>query len=137
MIPVPEVTDVDRAFPTSRALGDSLPDFDVIPPTFGTLTSHGETKWNRLFNACFFRANLMRWKRLGMLPKEGVVAADAWRALEVLMGVRDIKHERKEAAWAFLASEWFVDCRWEITGLTVVPFEDAELEAAWCEGNPA
>lgn len=136
MTPIPKVTDVDRAFPTSRALGASLPGFDVIPPEFGTLTSFGHTKWNRLFNAVFVHAGRMSWKRFGLLPKEGVVAADAWRALEVLLGVRDIKHEHKEAAWAFLASEWFADCRWEISGVGEVPFDDAELDAAWCERNP-
>lgn len=137
MIPVPIVRDVDRAFPTTSALKGSIPGWDQIPEEFGTIKSFGRTRWNRLFNACFGMEPGMDWKRFGLLPnkEKGVVAAEAWRALEVLIGARDIKHEHKEAAWAYLASQWFVDARWE-TASVVEPFADADLEEAWLQANP-
>lgn len=127
MISVPKVTDLDRAFPTSLPL--NLPLLGEIPDEYRT-DRGAHTKWNRLFEAVFY-GSIIEWSTFGAIPHEGVVAADAWRVLEVLAGVFDIKHEHKEAAWAYLASQWFSDCRWQTKTREVVPFEDAELEAAW------
>lgn len=125
MIKVPTFSDAAIAFPTSGSFGTSIPRYKDIPEEF---KRNFNLKWTRLFQDCFFNRN-MKHDRLGLLPRDGVVAKDAWTALCVLMGVRDIKHEHKEAAWAYLAAQWFVDCRWETDKL--VPFDDAELEAGW------
>lgn len=121
MIPVPTVTDAARAFPVSEALGE-LP--EKIPDTY----DH-QVKWDLFFRTLFFVG--LRTGSIGLLPREGVKAEDAWRALEVLIGVRDMKHQRKEALWSYLASQWFTDCRWETIEGETITFEDADFDAAW------
>lgn len=125
MIPVPTIDMASYAFPVKAALGASLPAYDTIPDEF---KRHG-SKWSRLFQDIWASA-ITDHKTVGLLPQEGVKAGDAWRALLTLMRVYDIKHEHKEAAFAYLASLWFSDGCWE-TKDGRVPFDDAEFDAVW------
>lgn len=123
MITVPATTAVNRAFPISECLGE-LP--EDIPGEF-----EHQVKWGLFFHILFFTPDQLVRERVGMLPQEGVEAADAWRALEVLLGVRDMSHERKEALWPFLASQWFSDVRWETTKGETITFDDVDFDAEW------
>jgi len=150
MIPVPQVADVDCAFPTLHPLEATLAQIPVEVFTRGrpgyrvthltaaemdasTVRVVPTEKWDRLFAVIFYFSTRMNWERFGLLPKKDVNAADAWRALTVLIRVWDIKHERKEAAWAYLASQWFDDVRWEQLDGETVTFNDVEFDAAWLE----
>jgi hypothetical protein len=97
MIEIPEVTDLDIAFGNV----EHLPKWDAIPEEF----KRGNTKWNRLFNQCFFCGA----KGLQLVPKEGVDAKKALRVIRACMGSFEPKHEHKEAGVAYLFSLWFDD----------------------------
>lgn len=131
MIPVPKVTDVERAFPVSKSLGE-LP--TEVPATYEL-----KEKW-KVFFGDLWLSNVMPVGRVlqdqvGMIPREGVVAADAWNALGVLMGSRDLKHENKERMWCYLGSQWFSDVRWERSDGFVQCFEDAEFDTEWVKSR--
>lgn len=126
-VPIPKVRDVDRAFPTSDAFPEMwMPTLDDIPYEFEL-----KRKWQKFFHRAFFTADLVKWERVGMLPREGVDPNDAWRAMEVVMGLRDIKHEHKEALWPYLGSQWFEDVRFELTSGEMVTFEDSTFDLEW------
>lgn len=129
MTPVPTISDVDLAFP---AKVDWIPMLGEIPLEFHS--DSAATKQARFFRAVFYGSGEDRviTNKTGLLPKPGVDAAKAWRALQVVLATFAIKHERKEAAFAFLCAEWFADIRWETKKGTVVTFEDVELDRAWC-----
>lgn len=132
VITVPKLAQIDVAFPTIKSIS-FCPAYSNIPVEFRS----GETnRWCKFFTACFYFGKHLDTARLGLMPKEGVVAADAWQALQAVMGCYGLKHEHKTAAFAFLCSEWFLDVRWERkdTG-EVVPFENDELERAWLQKN--
>lgn len=134
MIRVPKVTKADTVFPTLRALGDAVPPLSAIPIEF---RDDGPNRWCQLFTAVFYFGSQIKHERLALIPRHGVNAEDAWGALVVLARCFDIKHEHKEAAWAYLASQWFLDARWERKDTDkVFAFEDPELERDWLARNP-
>lgn len=100
MTPVPEITDAEMIFGTTKA----LPPYKEIPEEF----SHLSNKWNRLFNEWFF----FGLEKLEATPKEGVDRRKAMRAISAHMKSFDPGHEHKEAGVAFLISEWFEDAVW-------------------------
>lgn len=127
MIPVPKVSDADVAFP---ARGDEItPPMEEIPDEYKKRGSKG----SRLFADWFSRQ--VDWETLGLLPKEGVDAREAWRALQVIAGTFNTKHERKTAAMAYLLHEWFVDFAWTRTDGTRVPFEDGDFDKEWLDAQ--
>jgi len=98
MRPVPEITDLDLAFPTTKA----TPPKEEIPEEFWRTNP-----WSTL-------ANRLRW---GDLPATDLqlVAVDpaqpgaAWRAIRECMGSWAFSDNHKEAALGYLLSEWFKD----------------------------
>jgi hypothetical protein len=90
-----EVTDADCAFPTAR----NIPPKEEIPREFW----NGHTIWNECFNDWFYSG--IRAEQL--IPKEGVDKNKAIRAIKSIIGSWEPKHEHKEAAVAYLLSEWF------------------------------
>ncbi len=123
MTPIPKITNVDLAFPADVGW---IPPLSEIPEQFRRTEN---TKQGRFFMDLF--SGRVIETDIGMLPREGVSAKDAWRALMVCLSTYGIKHEHKEAAFAFLHSEWFVDLRWVTKDGVTVRFDDAELDAMW------
>jgi len=95
MLEVFEVTDLEVAFSNA----DKMPSKEEIPKEFW----RGDTKWNKIFSQMFFSGG----KFTKMTPKEGVDSTKAMRAIKSIMGSWSPKHEHKDAAVAFMLSEWF------------------------------
>jgi hypothetical protein len=98
MLAIPEVSDVDIAF-AARAL-DWMPSWDEIPEEF----KYGDTEWNKIVSRWFFRGLS---EKVEFHPKKGVDAEKAFRVIQATMGSFAPKHEHKEAACAYMLSEWF------------------------------
>lgn len=103
--PVPEISDLDLAFP-ARAM-EWLPPMNEIPEQFKNPNS--KEKWNRLFNDAF----CFGLSDLSLVPKDGINPAKAWRVVRACVGSFAPKHEHKEAGCAYLLSEWFDDAKWK------------------------
>ena len=102
------VNDVMLAFPAG--ISHLLPPAEKIPEEFCDLNR--TTKWNKLFGDMFYKGT----KGLKLYPKEGIDPETAFRHIRTIMGSFEPKHEYKEAACAFLLSEWFEDADWTIGG---------------------
>lgn len=89
---------------------DHIPAWNDIPKEF----KHGKTQWNDLFNEIFFKGAT----NLKLAPKQGVDTHKAMAAISSIMRSWDPKHEHKEAACAYLFSEWFTDYSIEPTAAT-------------------
>lgn len=99
VFPIVEVTDIDMAF--GGDLSKLMPPYKDIPDEF----KRGTNKWNQLFNDMFFSG----LKYIDLKPKDGIDKGKAWRHLRAFVGSCGPKHEHKEAAFAFLCSQWFTD----------------------------
>jgi hypothetical protein len=105
MYPVKEANKLDMAFGPEK-ISDWIPRYDEIPDEF----RRGHTKWNKLFSEMFFCG----LRKLNLVPNDGVDADKAWAHLRTISGSFEPKHEHKEAAFAYLASQWFKDSTtWE------------------------
>jgi|SRR5579864_1352258 len=104
MFPIAEVGGIDLAFPTH--VERMMPPMGDIPDEF---KHYPLTKWNQLFNDWFFTGV----KNLQLKPKEGIDKNKALRHIRMVMGSFEPQHEHKEAAVAFLLSEWFEDATWD------------------------
>lgn len=102
MLEIKEYDDVDLVFPTED-LG-WLP-MEEIPEEF---KRHNGTEWNEIVSAWFFNGLS---KKVEFIPKEGVDAEKAFRQLRATIGSWGPKHEHKEAAMAYMMSEWFQEIR--------------------------
>jgi len=102
-----EVSDIQMAFPAS--VTEMMPSLKDIPEEFQIGGGDGHTKWNKLFNDCFYSGV----KNLDLIPKDGIDPGRAWRHIRCIMGSYEPKHEHKEAACAYLMSLWFEDATWE------------------------
>jgi len=100
MLPIPEITDVELAFP-ARAL-EWMPPMEAIPPEFHDM--NGQTEWNRIARAWFYTGLP---STTGFHVKEGVDGAAALRAISATLGSFAPKHEHKEAAVAYMLASWF------------------------------
>ncbi len=101
MFPIQEVSDITLAFPAN--VSSLMP--KSIPEEF---YRHPGTKWNKLFSDWFFNG----LSSLKLVPKEGVDEKKALRHIRAIMGSFEPKHEEKEAAIAYLFSQWFDDAEW-------------------------
>lgn len=100
MHPIPEVTDVDIAFPTIAL--DILPKYQDIPKEFAY---NSQNKWVGVVNDWFFRG----LKNSKWTPKKGVDQQKALRAIKVCLGDFSPSHEHKTSGVAWLLSQWFDD----------------------------
>ena len=99
------VSDLDLAFPAS--VSHLMPEWSDIPQEF---KGHG-SKWNRFFSDMFFSGI----SSADLQPNEGIEADVALRHIRVISGSFEPKHEHKEAAVAYLMSQWFKDSStWEV-----------------------
>ena len=94
-----DVTDIDMAFPAK--VSHLMPTYEEIPDEF----KRGSNKWNRLVSTWFFSG----FKGAKFVPKDGIEPNHALRHLKCIMGSFEPKHEHKEAAVAYLMSQWFED----------------------------
>jgi len=102
MFPIAEIDDATLAFDAS--VRHLMPPQSDIPDEF-RFSIPAKNKWNRLFNDWFF----LGLTSLELTPKEGVDQDKALRHIRAVMGSYEPKHEHKEAAVAYLFSEWFED----------------------------
>ncbi len=105
MLPIPELTDVDEAFGNI----DHMPAYDTLPVEF---KRHNGNAYCKAVSYWFFAGAKREGDRLivdGVVfaPKEGVDSTKALSAIRVVLGSFAPKHEHKEAACAFMLSEWF------------------------------
>lgn len=98
MLPIPEISDLDLAFPTSAP----LPDWNDIPEEF---RQHNGTRFNKIASLIFFKGG--RLVDYGLSPKSGIDPRRAFRAIQCCLGSFEPSHEHKEAGVAFMLSEWF------------------------------
>jgi hypothetical protein len=104
MYPVKETTGLDTAF-GPKNIRDFMPKEADIPKEF---YEYNGTKWNKLFSDWFFTG----LSSLELTPKEGVDKRKALAHIKTIMVSFEPQHEDKEAACAFLLSEWFEDATW-------------------------
>ena len=97
MIPIPEITDVEMAFSSTK----HAPAYDSIPAEF----KRGRTKWHDLFTQIFYKGS----EGIKMKAKEGVDIKKAQRAIHAYMSSWGPKHEEKHDVCAYMFSEWFDD----------------------------
>ncbi len=98
MLQIPEVSDVDIAFPANPP----LPAWNDIPEKF---RRYNGTPFNKIASTLFFKGGKL--SDFGLTPKEGVDVNKAMRAIRCCLGSFEPKHEHKEAGVAFMFSEWF------------------------------
>lgn len=102
MYPIQEIDDLTLAFATN--VEHLMPAYADIPADFCRMSN----KWNRIFRR-WFASGLS--EKAEFVPKPGVDAAKALRHIGAVMRSYEPQHEHKEAAVAFLLSEWFDDVR--------------------------
>jgi hypothetical protein len=98
--PVPEISDVEMAFPANVL--DWIPSRDEIPDEFKFI--RGKSEWTDIVSAWFFQGLS---DKVEFYPAEGVDPEKALRAIKALLGSFQPKHEHKEEAAAYLLSLWF------------------------------
>lgn len=110
MLTIPDVSDIEMAFPTST----HCPKWEDVPVEFkangkpDSRYAQTDHPWCKVADKLVsgFRS-ATEWKAL---PHEGVDAEKAWRAIhETLASYRD-RYEIKVATVAYMLSEWFKDC---------------------------
>jgi len=100
---IQDVSDLEMAFPAN--VKHLMPPMEAIPREF----QNGHTVWNRLMTDWF----CVGLKDLKLTPKEGVDTQRALRHLKAIIGSFEPSHEHKEAAVAYLLSQWFTDATWK------------------------
>jgi len=106
MLPIPEVSDVEMAFPTSA----HCPKWEDVPVEFkrGERYENTDHPWCKVASA--FALGLKPTTEWQALPKEGVDPEKAWRAVHETLGSYRDRVEIKIASAAYMLSEWFDDC---------------------------
>lgn len=94
-----EIDRVRMAFPASVA--DLMPAWDDIPEEFRRLNAR---PWSDITSEWFFRGLP---GNVEFYPTDGIDPAKAIRHLKAILGSFEPKHEHKEAAVAYLMSQWF------------------------------
>ena len=99
MRPIPKVSDIDLAVPTTVA----TPPEDEIPAEFWD----SGNVWVRLGDGLFFRT--INATKMHLIARDPEQAEPAWRAVLECMGSWAFKQKHKSAALGYLLSEWFKD----------------------------
>ena len=97
MLSIPEVTDLDLAFPVDVP----LPSWDIIPKDFKRCSN----EFAEVASTLFFKGG--NPSDFGLRPKQGVDNTKALRAIRCCLGSFEPKHEHKKAGVAYMLSEWF------------------------------
>ena len=104
MYPIAELSKASAIFGCNAL--EIMPKYEDIPKEFKNLNR--PTKWNRLVTDWFFRG----LKQLDIVPKEGVDKSKALTHIKCIIGSFEPQDEHKEAAAAYLLSEWFDSVEW-------------------------
>lgn len=104
MFEIQEVSDIEMAFPGS--VSHLMPKREDIPDEFKEFRG---TKWNGIFNDWFYSG----LKNMKATPRGGVDSEKALRHIKAIMGSWEPKHEHKEAAVAYLLSQWFEEITYD------------------------
>lgn len=97
-----QIDNLTLAFPGSVV--DLMPPYSGIPEEFKN--QNRPTKWNKVVSQWFFSGLPSGTE---FVPLEGVSKQDAMRHLATIMRSWEPQHEHKEAACAYLMSQWFKD----------------------------
>jgi len=103
MLTIPDVTKVDQVFGGDKAL-EIMPKMKDIPKDFPN-----KRKWEKVMSDWFFQG----MKNAKWIPKEGVQTNKALAAVVTVMRSFAPDHGHKEAAVAFMLSEWFEDVTYD------------------------
>lgn len=103
MITPHEIDDAEVAFPVG--VDHLMPDVNDIPEDINT----GRSKWCQVTSDWFFYG----LRKVKWAPKEGIDQIKALRHIGTILGSWEPKHEVKEAAVAYLLSQWFEDVSYE------------------------
>lgn len=102
---IPEIDRLDVAFGNIK----HMPKYDTIPDDFkrfhGNAYVDAVSSW--FFGGAKFEHNVLTIKGKDFHPKPGVDARKALAAIRAVLGSFEPKHEHKEAACAYMLSEWF------------------------------
>lgn len=101
MLPVPEVSDVEMAFPANPP----LPAWDDIPEEFRKNCFSDKDPWCHAAAMLFYQGGKLA--DFGMTPKPGVDMPKAVRALKACLGSYNPSHEHKMAGVGYMLSQWF------------------------------
>lgn len=105
MLAIPELDGPSVAFGDIR----HMPKYGTIPEEFkrydGTPYNKAVSSW--FFSGARFANNVLTIDGVDFHPKAGVDAGKALRAIKAVLGSFEPKHEEKEAACAYMLSEWF------------------------------
>lgn len=97
-------TNPDLRHPFFEDVVPLMPPMAQIPREF----HNGQMKWNQLACDWFFYGIRLE----SATPKAGIDVVLAWRHLGAIQRSFTPKHEHKEAAVAYLLSEWFEDVQY-------------------------
>jgi hypothetical protein len=105
MMEIPELTAADVAFGGIK----HMPKYDTLPADF---KRHNGNDYCKAVSSWFFSGakaspNGLTIEGQTFTAKPGVDATKALRAIKAVLGSFEPKHEHKEAACAFMLSEWF------------------------------
>ena len=105
MLPVPDVTGADIAFGSIK----HMPRFGTIPEEFqrhhGNVYCKAVSSW--FYSGAKAVNNVLTVDGVEFRPKAGVNFGKALGAIRAVLGSFEPKHEHKEAACAYMLSEWF------------------------------
>lgn len=104
MLPVPDLAAVDVAFGNIK----HMPKYETLPDDF----KRGHNEYCDAVSAWFFSGakgtpDGLIIDGVRFTAKAGVDRDKALRAIKAVLGSFEPKHEHKEAACAFMLSEWF------------------------------
>ena len=97
-----EFDDVEVVFPANAL--DHMPSYEECKEGLNELDEKTRQKWMNFQNEWFFYGLSEKTK---IYVKEGIDGEQALRHLKVIQCTFACKHEHKEAAVAYLASQWF------------------------------
>jgi hypothetical protein len=105
MLTIPEVNRADMAFGNIK----HMPKYETIPPEF---KRHNGNDYVKAVSSWFFSGakghpNGITIGDHTFVAKPGVEAGKALAAIKAVLSSFEPKHEHKEAACAFMLSEWF------------------------------
>lgn len=103
MLAIPDVTKVDTVFGGDKAL-EIMPKWEDIPKDYPN-----RMKWKQVMSDWFFRG----MKNAKWTPKAGVKTSKALAAVATVLRSFAPEHEHKEAAVAYMLSEWFEDVTYD------------------------
>jgi hypothetical protein len=105
---IQDVSDLEMAFPAD--VEKLMPAWEEIPREFKySFAVRGMNRWADIASDLFFHG----LKGATFTPKPGIDTTKALRHIKAILGSFAPRHEHKEAAVAYLLSEWFESVEYE------------------------